>query len=232
MSLPCEDYRLVLSSEWHEWKPSIRSLSLLWDVYSRSWFPNVFYYVFPHSSQISGYDPQLARWDMDQAWELSMSADDSCGKKRRCNGFEEIFKQPFERFNPPKPFFFFWGVFLPHFQKSLYIILSPGFWHVLTCFDRRLEAILSQLTSNNLEPSLVRHLHKAELSLFVFVLRWCTAPLPNGMMIWRVLCCSDNMKLPFSTSIWLPCFCRCGQGSLCAGRRLRCWQFRIKGSSN
>lgn len=42
----------------------------------------------------------------------------------------------------------------------------------------------------------------------------------------------DNLKLPFAiTCIWLLCFCSCGQGSLCAGRILRCLQqFRISGA--
>ena len=116
----------------HEWKPSIRSLSLLWDVkipcpevmilnwQGETWIKHE---NFPCQLMISVAKNDVA---MDLRKSSSNHLSDSIH---------------------PNPFFLV--VFTSFKNISLYHTLA----RVLTCFDRRLSQKLSQLTSNNLEPS-------------------------------------------------------------------------------
>ena len=171
----------------------------IWDIYS--WFHG------KRHSQLSGYDPQLARWDVDQRW-LS-------------NEFEGIYQANIGAIQSTHPY--------------LFILYKP---RVVTLWQ---DLRLSQLTSNDND---IQH----KLQPWILVAGICTRqsclssfsscagvqPLVQTGEWWFgefYIVQLDNMKLPFAIMcIWLPCFRSCGQGSLCAGRMLRCLQqFRIKG---
>lgn len=193
LSLPCETAKIIDGVEVvneQKWKPSMISEYLRYLIYS--WFHNVSLH-----SQLSGYDPQLARWDVDQRW-LSM-ADDLCGKKRAAMNLREFIKQTFERFNQPT-----------------HIRLFTSFVHLFILYKPRVVTLwqdlrLSQLASNDNDIQ-----HKPKRQPWILVAGICT----RQSCLSSFSCCAgvqpfvvkqgnddlgscfivhlDNMKLPFA----------------------------------
>lgn len=156
--------------------------------------------------QLSGYDPQLARWDVDQRW-LS-------------NEFEGIYHANI------------WAVQWTH--PYLFILYKP---RVVTLWQ---DLTLSHLTSNDNDIQhkrqpwiLVAGICTRQSCLSSFSSCAGVQPSVQTGEWWfgELFYCSVRQhETTVRNAFDFRAFCSCGQGSLCAGRMLRCLQqFRIKG---